>query len=188
MHTEFSMRDHDMPSEMQILLDTYPRSTWEAHPGFRDKTRQWLSAHQGFKRLAGHVREESEAYLDKDRAGDAFAAGLSYYGGILVGNLHGHHSWEDRSYFPELSAADPRFDAGLEVLEQDHADLDVVLDSFTRTANRTIKLLHLDEAQARDEVGQLQHEAKTIEAFLARHLTDEEELAVPIILHHRLRG
>jgi hypothetical protein len=29
---------------------------------------------------------------------------------------------------------------------------------------------------------------ETIEAFLRRHLPDEEELAVPIILHHRLRG
>jgi hypothetical protein len=27
-----------------------------------------------------------------------------------------------------------------------------------------------------------------IDAFLKRHLSDEEELAVPIILHHRLRG
>ena len=30
--------------------------------------------------------------------------------------------------------------------------------------------------------------AESIEAFLKRHLTDEEELAVPIILHHRSRG
>jgi hypothetical protein len=28
----------------------------------------------------------------------------------------------------------------------------------------------------------------TIETFLKRHLSDEEELAVPIILHHHLRG
>ncbi len=72
--------------------------------------------------------------------------------------------------------------------KQDHADLDQVLDVFTRTANRAIKLIQLDEAQARDEIGQLHGVAETIEAFLARHLTDEEELAVPIILHHRLRG
>jgi hemerythrin-like domain-containing protein len=117
-----------------------------------------------------------------------YAGRLSYYGGNLVGNLHGHHGWEDRSYFPELSAADPRFEAGLEVLEQDHADLDRVLDDFTRTANRLIKLSALDEAQAHEEAGQVHAKAATIEAFLKRHLTDEEELAAPIILHHRLRG
>lgn len=109
-------------------------------------------------------------------------------GGALVGNLHGHHGWEDRSYFPELRAADPRFESGLDVLERDHADLDIVLEGFTRSANRAIKLIQLDETQARDEIGQLHGTARTIEAFLVRHLTDEEELAVPIILHHRLRG
>jgi len=113
---------------------------------------------------------------------------MSHFGGTLVGNLHGHHGWEDHSYFPKLSAADPRFDAGLAVLEQDHADLDQVLDDFTRQANRVIKLATLDPAQAHDEAGSVQSTSEVIEAFLKRHLTDEEELAVPIILHHRLRG
>ena len=67
-------------------------------------------------------------------------------------------------------------------------DLDVVLEDFTRLANRTIKLLQLDAPAARDEAGQLHTTSLAIDAFLARHLTDEEELAVPIILHHRLRG
>jgi hypothetical protein len=183
-----SIRTHDMPEDLQFLLKRHPRDTWEAHPGFKDKTRHWLGAHQMFRQLARHVRTEAEAYLDANRDSDAFAQGLSYFGNALVGNLHGHHGWEDRSYFPELSAADPRFDAGLELLEQDHADLDVVLGSFTESANRAIKLIQLDEAQARDEVGALHAGAETIEAFLERHLTDEEDLAVPIILHHRLRG
>nr|WP_256327019.1 hemerythrin domain-containing protein [Roseicitreum antarcticum] len=138
--------------------------------------------------MAERIRLDAERYLDETLSPEAYAARLSGVGGALVGNLHGHHGWEDHSYFPELSAADPRFDAGLEVLEQDHADLDIVLEAFTRSANRAIKLIQLDETQARDEIGRLHGTAETIEAFLARHLTDEEELAVPIILHHRLRG
>ena len=74
------------------------------------------------------------------------------------------------------------------MLEKDHADLDLILDQYTRTANRAIKLIHLDEAQARSEVGALHANSEAIEAFLKRHLGDEEDLAVPIILHHRLRG
>ncbi|WP_286193934.1 hemerythrin domain-containing protein [Tropicibacter sp. R16_0] len=186
--TTFDIRTHDMPDEMRVLLDTYPRDSWDAHPGFKDKTRQWLGAHQGFRKLAEVLREDAEVYLDKDMGDDTYAARLSYYGNALVGNLHGHHGWEDRSYFPELSEADPRFDHGLEVLEQDHADLDKVLDSYTKTANRVIKLMQLDPGQVRDEVGALHGTSEAIEAFLQRHLSDEEELAVPIILHHRLRG
>lgn len=184
----YNIRTDDMPREMQILLDEYPRDSWEAHPGFKEKTRHWLSAHRMFRRLAELVRTDAERYLDKNLSPEDYAGRLSYYGNALVGNLHGHHGWEDRSYFPELSAANPRFDAGLEVLEKDHADLDLILDQYTRTANRAIKLIHLDESQARSEVGTLYDMSQAIEAFLKRHLSDEEELAVPIILHHRLRG
>ena len=63
-----------------------------------------------------------------------------------------------------------------------------MLDRFTETANRAIQLIQLDEHQALEEAGQLHGLAGTIEGFLDRHLSDEEELAVPIILHHRLRG
>ncbi len=182
------IRTNDMPAEMQILLDAYPRDTWEAHPGFKEKTKHWLGAHQMFRQLGQIIRTETEQFLDKSRGADAFAERLSYYGDMMVRNLHGHHGWEDHSYFPELAAADPRFEAGLEILEKDHLELDVVLERFSRSANRVIQLVQLDEKQARDEAGGLHSIAETIEAFLKRHLSDEEELAVPIILHHRLRG
>lgn len=188
MLDQFNIRTHDMPSGMQSLLLDFPRDTWDAHPGFKEKTRHWLGAHRMFRQLAASVRKDTESFLNGDQDAVDYAGRLSYRGGALVGNLHGHHGWEDHSYFPELSAADPRFDAGLEILEKDHADLDVVLDSFTRTANRTIKLVQLDEKAAHEEAGKLHGVAQTIEAFLERHLTDEEELAVPIILRHRLRG
>ncbi|MCV0423953.1 MAG: hemerythrin domain-containing protein [Roseibium sp.] len=188
MNIDFDIRTHDMPASMRTLLDDYPRDSWEAHPGFKEKTRHWLGAHLMFRRLGELVRVETERYLDKSRAPDDFAARLSYYGNALVNNLHGHHGWEDHSYFPELSAADPRFDAGLEILEKDHQELDRVLDSFAGSANRAIKLIQLDETQAGEEAAKLHGLSETIEAFLERHLSDEEELAVPIILHHRLRG
>jgi len=86
------------------------------------------------------------------------------------------------SHVPLLSGYD------LKILEKDHAELDIVLDSFTRTANRAIQLVQIDKSAAREKAGKLLGVAETIEAFLERHLSDEEELAVPIILLHRLRG
>ncbi len=188
MISEFEMRNTGMPADMQILLDTYPRDTWQAHPGFKENTEHWLGAHKMFRQLGGIIRVETEKFLDKSRSADDFAARLSYYGDMMVRNLHGHHGWEDHTYFPELMAADPRFTAGLEILEKDHQDLDVVLESFSKTANRVIQLAALDPKQALSEAGGLHSIAEVIEAFLKRHLSDEEELAVPIILHHRLRG
>ena len=184
----YTLRTDDLPDEMRVLFETYPRDSWDAHPGFQDKTRHWLGAHRMFRHVAGRVRQDAEVVLEGDMDLDDYAGRLSRFGNQLVNNLHGHHSWEDRSFFPELSAADPRFDAGLAVLEADHAALDQVLDGFTRSANRAIKLTTLDKAQAREAVAEVQKSGTVIEAFLDRHLADEEELAVPIILHHRLRG
>jgi len=168
----WDIRTQDMPEEMRVLLAEYPRESWETHPGFHEKTIHWLGAHQMFRRLAATVREDTESYLDGNKEAREYTGRLSYYGGMLVNYLHGHHGWEDHSYFPELSAADSRFDAGLAILEKDHVVLNQVLDDFTRTA----------------EAGKLHTVSLAIETLLQRHLGDEEELAVPIILHHRLRG
>ena len=91
-----------------------------------------MGAHQMFRQLGAIVQEDSETFLDKGMETDRYAGRLAHFGNLLVRNLHGHHTWEDRSYFPELQAADPRFADGLEMLEGDHAELDALLDRFTR--------------------------------------------------------
>lgn len=184
----WDIRTTDMPETMQILLSQYPRDSWESHAGFKDKTAQWLGAHQMFRRLIATVRQDTEQYLDAKQDAQDYISRLSYRGGALVNNLHGHHGWEDHSYFPELSAADSRFDAGLAILEKDHATLHHVLDNFTQAANHVIQLAQLDNTRALGEAGKVHSSSVTIETLLQRHLSDEEELAVPIILHHRLRG
>ncbi len=183
-----SIRETPMPSEMHLLLNEYPRDAWEAHPNFKQATQNWLGAHQGFRQLSQIVRADVEKYIDRNRGPEDFADRLGYYGDIMVRNLHGHHSWEDRSYFPELSAADPRFDRGLEILESDHRVLDQTLDRFVDAANGVIKLIQLDEMKARESAAPLLDAAADIGALLERHLADEEDLAVPIILHYKLRG
>jgi len=183
-----AIRTADMPAEMQTLLRDYPRDSWETHAGFKDKPRQWLGAHQMFRRISATVRNDTERYIDGKNDPQDFISQLSYRGGSLVNNLHGHHHWEDYSYFPELSEAAPRFKAGLDILEKDHEVLNQVLSDFTRKANRVIQLIQLDGKRAQDESGALHTVASSIETLLQRHLGDEEELAVPIILHHRLRG
>lgn len=171
-----------------FLLRDLPREGWPDHPGFARSTRNWMGAHLGFRRLSSFVTATLEEYLDRARDPAEAAADLGWAGDILVRNLHGHHTWEDRSFFPELREADPRFDAGLETLEADHLALDETLDTLTRQANRVIKLVQLDKTQARAEAGGLHDTATRLERFLDRHLTDEEDLIVPIVLTHRLRG
>lgn len=141
-----------------------------------------------FRRLTEAVRKDTEQYLDNRQEAGDFASRLAYRGNALVGSLHGHHGWEDMEYFPELSAADPHFDAGLAILENDHKVLDAILEEFTDSAIQTLGLIDSQDKTARDEAAKVHACASVIEKLLARHLVDEEELAVPIIIHHKLRG
>jgi len=177
-----------LPLEMQTLLRDYPRDAWPGHPNFAASIQNWMRAHTMFRRLAEISATEAEDYLDGRRDAKDFARRFGHYGDQLVRNLHGHHGWEDHAFFPELSEADPRFDHGLAMLENDHVALNQRLEGFTHTANRTLKLIQLDPRQARDEAAGLLDHTDAIKAFLARHLADEEDLVVPIILHHKLRG
>lgn len=184
---DITLRD-GLPTEMQILLRELPREGWQGHPHFAKSTQNWMGAHAGFRQLGGLLAEDTRAFVERQMDGPTFADRLGFVGNLLVRNLHGHHSWEDRSFFPELRDADPRFEAGLEMLETDHVALDELLDDLTRQGNRVIKLQDLDPAQMTEEAKPLADTADKLTGFLERHLTDEEDLVVPIILHHALRG
>lgn len=182
------VRTTPMPAEMGVLLHDYPRDAWAANPHFAKSTRDWMRAHEKFRVLSDHLCDQTQSFLDRTRDPDGFADHLGRHGTALVRALHGHHHFEDHSFFPEISEADPRFDRGLEILEKDHEALDAVLDAFSHTGSRVIKLVQLDEATAREEAGILVTQTEAIRAILDRHLEDEEDLAVPVILHHALRG
>lgn len=177
-----------LPSEMQILLRDYPRAAWPDHPNFAASIQNWMGAHRMFRRLADRAQSETEAFLDGRLDAADFAERFGYFGDQLVRNLHGHHGWEDHDFFPELERADARFARGLDMLESDHIQMDQLLENFTRQGNRAVVLAHMDPDQTYEEAGKLIPHSAAIKAFLARHLTDEEELVVPILLHHKLRG
>lgn len=181
------LRQGPLPQEMRTLLHDYPRDAWPDHPHFARSIQNWLGAHQMFRDLGNHIETQTQRMLDKDIDEDRYLNTLNRYGTALIQNLHGHHSWEDQSYFPELSRADPRFDRGLDVLESDHDMLDKVLDDFTRTLVRAIHVTQDADALTSDCATILGH-ADVINRFLSRHLADEEDLVVPILLHHKMRG
>ena len=65
MLNSYNIRTEALPTEMQSLLATYPRDSWDENPGFQDKHRQWLRAHEGFRYPSAAVRKDTEAVWDK---------------------------------------------------------------------------------------------------------------------------
>lgn len=177
-----------LPEEMQLLLRDYPREAWPDHPNFAASIGNWMGAHRMFRQLADIITLDTQELLDKKNDPEDYARRLTRYGNMLVRNLHGHHGWEDHQFFPELEAADHRFMRGLEMLESDHEEMDQILASLTSSANRYLKLTDMSPEDAASEAPDVLKASESIQHFLARHLTDEEDLVVPILLHHKMRG
>lgn len=176
-----------LPEPLRILLETYPREAWEADPGFSALIRFWLDRHLMFRRLLDVLQTEAEAALDKNMDAQTYASHLSRYGSMFVGELHGHHSIEDQHYFPQIKGLEKRVEHGFDILDADHHALDAHINGFAASANAVLEAVQTDKALI-DPVGQMRDGLGDMARFLDRHLTDEEELVVPILLKHGSAG
>ena len=176
-----------LPDALRVLARELPREGWETHPGFSQLIRFWLERHALFRRLTALLREDAEAALDRRVDARAFARGLDRHGGLLVGELHAHHRIEDAHYFPALRAADPRIERGFDILDRDHHALDAALTGFAGAAGIVLRSAR-EAGEATDPAGSLLRELDRLEPLLDRHLVDEEELVVPVLLRHAPGG
>ncbi|MGJ8622862.1 MAG: hemerythrin domain-containing protein [Yoonia sp.] len=176
-----------LPDALRVLLAEYPRDGWELDPRFDGLVRFWLDRHLMFRRLMGEMNSATEALLDKKIAPDRFAGILAQYGGMYVNGLHEHHTIEDTHYFPILSKKDKRVGRGFEILDKDHHALDGLLADFVGAANSTIHARE-DDAKLHEATGHFHKELRRLDRLMDRHLVDEEELVVPVILKYGSSG
>jgi len=172
-----------LPDALRVLLAEYPRHGWEADPGFDSLIRFWLDRHVMFRRLMAELLGGTEAFLDHKIEARRYLAMTARYGGMFVNGLHEHHTIEDTYYFPRLVTKDARIEKGFAMLDQDHHDLDEFLSSFVARANEVIGAAdHRDVLQT--SAGHFRDELARLERLLDRHLIDEEDLIVPVILRY----
>ena len=182
--TDLSLENRaGLPDALRVLAEQYPRTDWEHDPGFEGLLRFWLDRHLMFRKILNQMTTEAEKMLDHAMDPQTYAAHLARYGGIFVEQLHGHHTIEDTHYFPKLIDLDPRVSKGFDILDRDHHAIDGYLNSFVGAANNVL--------QTRDQVLKmtsateaLRQELIKLERLLDRHLIDEEELVVPVVLKY----
>lgn len=175
-----------LPDALRVLLADYPRDAWQNDPGFDGLIRFWLDRHLMFRRLMAEMGSVTDKLLDRKLTPDQFAANLSRYGGMFVNGLHEHHTIEDSVYFPKLMQKDKRISRGFDILDADHHALDTFLASFVTTANGVLQASGPRDA-LQDKAGAFQAELARLEKLLNRHLVDEEELVVPVLLRYGSR-
>ena len=169
-----------LPEALQVLLRDYPRDGWQADPGFHGLVSFWLDRHMMFRQLMARMTLETQTFLDGGQDARGFAQAVGRFGGLFVNQLHGHHQIEDHHYFPILRTRDARIEHGFDLLDADHHALDGILARFVDQANGAIR--GAGGPDPRTGAGRLLAGLGDLERLIDRHLSDEEDLIVPVIL------
>jgi iron-sulfur cluster repair protein YtfE (RIC family) len=172
-----------LPAEFQLILADYPRNRWPDHADFNGLAAFWLDRHLSFRAMMTQLQDDTQGLLDGKLAQDAYARRLSQLGSRFLGDLTGHHQIEDDVYFPQLARLEPRIAKGFDMLDGDHHALHALIDRFVTGANA---VLGAKPAAQRDKVGRFSDELAGFARLLDRHLLDEEDLVLPVVLKHRV--
>lgn len=172
-----------LPEALRVLSAAHPRETWRSHANFDGLTAFWLERHLGFRRLLTRIGEETQSSLQDAIEPARFATSLHRNASLFVGELHMHHNVEDMHYFPQLAQRDPRLARGFELLDRDHGVLEGELGRFTEDTEALLRTLQAGPMD-RDMLGRYRDQVSAFERLLNRHLLDEEDLVVPVILEH----
>lgn len=143
-------------------------------------TRFYLDRHAMFREALGVMTRQTEEAIDRRFDPAAYGRNFARIANFFLGELTAHHHIEDMSYFPKLVALEPRLAQGFDMLETDHAAIHGALEEFQADGNALLRALA--DAKAAPALGGMREGLAGLGALLERHLADEEELVVPIML------
>ena len=177
-----------LPDGFAFLLEAFPRETWEGHPNNGQWCQFWLARHKMFRDFGTALTDACEkldaGQVEAPTFHDWFMPRASFF----LGELDTHHKVEEYHYFPLLGRADPRMVKGVELLEADHH---VIHDALRSTYDAIVSLevaIREAEGDVAGLVPRLRDELSTLDTNLCRHLDDEEDLVVPLILDRSETG
>jgi predicted component of type VI protein secretion system len=171
-----------LPEDLRWLVEKYPREDWRAHDNAHGMASMWLQRHEMFRELggalSGGIGDYREGRLDAPEFANWFAPRLNFF----LGNLDGHHNVEDQHYFPAFANAEKRLKRGFDILDADHHLIHEALERNAETANAFLRALQESEDKQRFAADAYADENARLVAMLTRHLDDEEDLIIPLIL------
>jgi hypothetical protein len=170
------------PSELRTLLEKYPRDIWPGHRNLGMTARFWLERHDGFRALGSTLTKATgdfrEGMLEPAEFRRFFAPRLQFF----LESLEGHHHVEDYSYFPIFRAAEKRLAKGFDVLEGDHEAIHAEILRTVESANGLLRATQSDDDARRVATDLYADASERLVEFLVRHLADEEDLIMLVIL------
>jgi len=175
-----------LPGELLELLRKFPRDQWTNDARLHGLAEGWLQRHDLFRSLSRLIGGMTTDLRDGRTSPTTFLPLFQRRMGLLLGELDTHHRVEDDYYFPSFAAAAPTLKKGFDILDNDHAVIHGAIYSLG-TASRELIAALSGEVSGRDgdALRVAERLAGEIEGFdrnLLRHLEDEEDLIIPLIL------
>jgi hypothetical protein len=170
------------PDDLRLLLDRYPREVWATHPNLGELARFWLEIHNGFRSFGGKLESATTAFREGQLGPDRFRSWFMPRLNVFLSHLAGHHQIEDAHFFPRLAAVESRLKRGFDVLEQDHDVIHAAMDAIVESANGYTRASPEDSDRMRRAADEFAAAGDRLRYLLDRHLEDEEDLIVPLIL------
>lgn len=182
METLALARRSGWPEDLRVLIAQFPREQWEGHANLGAMARFWLSRHAMFRELSAMVEDIATQFRAGAMPAAEFPRQLVPRLQFLLSQLSVHHQIEDLHYFPIFRAADERLARGFDVLEGDHHAIHDDMGRTVETANALLRAL-AGNTDALTRCGDAYAQATgALLTGLIRHLDDEEDLIVPLIL------
>ena len=169
------------PEDLRVLIARFPREQWQGHANLGGMARFWLQRHDMFRELSASIEDTTAQFRNGALAAADFPRQMVPRLQFLLQQLGVHHQIEDQHYFPIFRAADERLARGFDVLEGDHHAIHDDMAATADTANALLRALSGNGELVRcgDDYADA---SGTLIKGLVRHLDDEEDLIVPLIL------
>jgi len=176
------------PADLRLLIDRYPREIWQGHANLGVMAQFWLSRHDMFRDIAAALEEATAAFRNGTAAAPEFRAWFPPRLQFFLQQLNAHHQVEDLHYFPVFQAAEARLARGFDVLEGDHQTIHQSIDRTVETANSFLRTPVNDKDPLRAAGDAYAAANDVLLRQLRRHLADEEDLIIPLILDRTEAG
>lgn len=171
-----------------------PRDAWADDPRFRGEPEFWLQIHKALLEASAELPVLCEQLMAaiEDKSDD-ISARLDRVRSLalqLTHHAHGHHHIEDHHFFPVFARAVPSLGTHLELLDGDHRILSDVLDDMETGAAALPSALvgqSADTSAKLDDLilaptERLSQTARKVDLLFGRHIGDEEEICIPVML------
>jgi hypothetical protein len=175
-----------LPAELLELLRKYPRDQWATDARLHGLAEGWLQRHNMFRELSVLIGDMTTDLREGRTSPTTFLPLFQRRMGLLLGELDTHHRVEDDYYFPSFAAAAPKLQKGFDILDNDHGVIHGAIHDLGTASRSLIAALSGEvwgrEGDALRAAERLGGEIVGFDRTLLRHLEDEEDLIIPLIL------